>query len=111
MTTSESNTFQIWGRTYITDDHHDPVKSDDTDSISSIQIAITNAQYTSGDVPTSVSEGQQLLANLLKTNFEFDSHIIGQESYFERIREQEPDIPWKAEVFWAFWYLDTITNN
>lgn len=102
--TSESNTFQIWGRTYITDDYGDPIKSDETDSISSIQIALTNAEYT-GDVPTSVSEGQRLLATLLKTNFEIDAHILGHsETYFEKIREQEPNCPWTAEVYWAFSY-------
>ena len=102
--TSESNTFQIWGRTYITDDYGDPIKSDDTDSISSIQIALTNSKYT-GDVPTSVTEGQRLLATLIQTNFELDAHVIGYpERHLEKIREQEPSCTWKAEIFWAFWY-------
>lgn len=105
ITNSESEiTFQIWSRTYITNAYGDPIKSNDTDSISSIQIAISNSGYT-GDVPTSVNEGQQLLATLIKTNFELDLHITGYpESYIEEIAEREPENPWRAEVFWAFTY-------
>ncbi|OGC53783.1 hypothetical protein A3B64_00435 [candidate division WWE3 bacterium RIFCSPLOWO2_01_FULL_37_24] len=100
MSNSEM-TFQLWGRTYkLTDEYYgDPVKSDDTDSISSIQIALTNAQYA-GDVTTSISEGQRLLANLLRLKLETGRSV----AYVEEISDSEPESPWKAEVFWAVWY-------
>lgn len=103
-TSKELITFKVWGRTYITNKHGEPIKSDDTDSISSIQIALTNAKYH-GPVPTSESEGQRILATILKTNFELDAHELGySEADIEIIRGQEPENPWKAEVFWAIWY-------
>lgn len=106
MTTSESelNTFQIFGRTYTTDNQYDPVKSDDTDNISSIQIALINAGYDE-ELPTSVSDGQRLLANIMQKKIRDNMHKVHRSKIFvkEILNVVEPKSPWETEAYWAFW--------
>lgn len=48
--------------------------------------------------------GQRLLATLMQTKFENDAHSEGHSTiYTKGIADREPEIPWKAEVYWAFW--------
>lgn len=98
-----TSTFQVYGRVYITNDYGDQVKSDDTDDISSIQIALSNTQYAR-DVPTSIIDGQWLLAEILRSTFIRHAYATGHSvMYVEEITDGEPNSAWEAEAYWAFW--------
>ncbi|OGC53786.1 hypothetical protein A3B64_00450 [candidate division WWE3 bacterium RIFCSPLOWO2_01_FULL_37_24] len=107
MSTSESTltTFKVWGRTYLIDDQCNPVKSDDTDNISSIQIALTNAGYAE-ELPMLVSDGQQLLANIMRKKIRDNMHKVHRSKIFvkEILNNSESEIPWETEAYWAFWW-------
>lgn len=65
-----------------------------------------DVRYT-GDVPTSVTEGQQLLANILREKFKHGVHERRSRSVVcvvGNAQELTPGIPsWEIEARWAFW--------